>query len=374
MAVEELARRGRSGRSRGSRLRAGHRANESAGRPGIGPSGGLDETMSVIARAMQLGRAGDLLQPVELKLEDPRRGEMLIEVSACGVCRTDIHVVDGDIHGTLPIVPGHEVIGRVARVGPEVSGFKVGDRVGVPWLGKTCGICRYCRSGRENLCDSPAFTGFTRNGGFATHLIADARYCFRIPDVFGDVEAAPLLCAGLIGYRSLKLAGDAERLGFYGFGAAAHILAQLAVWQGRKVFAFTRPGEGEGQAFARSLGCVWAGGSDEPPPEELDAAIIFAPAGALVPEALRHVSKGGRVVCAGIHMSDIPSFPYAELWGERSILSVANLTRADGLEFLDLAAKVPIRTTTKVFPLSEANDALEQLRAGAFEGAAVLRP
>lgn len=330
--------------------------------------------MSVNARAMQLGRAGDVLQPVELELDDPQRGEMLIEVSACGVCRTDLHVVDGDIHGALPIVPGHEVIGRVVCVGPEVSDFQVGDRVGVPWLGRTCRTCRYCRSDRENLCDSPIFTGFTRNGGFATHLIADSQYCFRIPDEFDDVEAAPLLCAGLIGYRSLRLAGDAERLGLYGFGAAAHILTQLAVWQGRQVFAFTRPGERDGQAFARSLGCVWAGGADEAPPEELDAAIIFAPSGALVPEALRHVSKGGRVVCAGIHMSDIPAFPYADLWGERSVLSVANLTRADGVEFLELAAKVSIRTTTKVFHLSNANEALEQLRAGAFEGAAVLRP
>jgi propanol-preferring alcohol dehydrogenase len=259
-------------------------------------------------------------------------------------------------------------------VGADAQGFGIGDRVGVPWLGRTCGRCAYCRSGRENLCDSPLFTGFHRDGGFASHCLADAAFCFRIPEAFGDVEAAPLLCAGLIGYRSLRMAGDAGTIGFYGFGAAAHILVQVALWQGRQVFAFTRPGDEKGQDFARSLGCVWAGGSDEDAPEELDAAIIFAAVGSLVPNALKQLRKGGRVVCAGIHMSDIPSFRYADLWGERSIRSVANLTRADGLEFLELAAKVPVRTTTTAFPLSRANEVLDQLRAGKIEGAAVLVP
>jgi propanol-preferring alcohol dehydrogenase len=316
-------------------------------------------------RAMQLDQPGEKLRLVERPLPVPGPGELLIEVAACGICRTDLHVVDGDIKAALPIVPGHEIVGRV--VGTRA-------RVGVPWLGRTCGHCPYCRADRENLCDAPEFTGFTRDGGFASHVVADARYCFPIPDAFGDIEAAPLLCAGLIGYRALRLAGEGEALGFYGFGAAAHILAQVAARQGRRVHAFTRPGDDKAQAFSLSLGCVSAQDSGEAPPEPLDAAILFAPVGALVPEALRHVKKGGRVVCAGIHMSDIPSFPYAELWGERAILSVANLTRADGLEFLPLAARLGIRTETRVFPLAQANEALDLLRGGSIEGAAVLVP
>ena len=323
---------------------------------------------------MQLEAPGQPMRLVERAVPEPGPGEILVEVAACGVCRTDLHVADGDIKGPLPIVPGHEIVGRVAALGEGVDAFAVGDRVGVPWLGRTCGQCRYCLSGRENLCDDPLFTGFTRDGGFATHAIADARFAFAIPEAFGDVEAAPLLCAGLIGYRSLKLAGEAEALGVYGFGAAAHILAQVAVWQGRRVHAFTRPGDAAAQGFARSLGCASAQDSGEAPPEPLDSAIIFAPVGALVPEALRHVRKGGRVVCGGIHMSDIPAFPYADLWGERSILSVANLTRADGAEFLELAAKVPVRTQTTTFALEEANQALDLLRAGKIEGAAVIVP
>lgn len=325
-------------------------------------------------KAMQLVKAGAPLRAVERDLPSPGAGELLIEVSACGVCRTDLHIADGELQGPLPIVPGHEIVGRVAGCGEGVDGFARGDRVGVPWLGRTCGLCPYCRRGEENLCDSPVFTGFTRDGGYASHVAADAAYCFAIPDAFDDVEAAPLLCAGLIGYRSLKLAGDAERLGLYGFGAAAHLLAQLALWQGRRVFAFTRPGDKAGQAFALSLGCEWAGASDEAPPEPLDSAILFAPAGPLVPEALRRVRKGGRVICGGIHMSDIPSFPYADLWGERRIQSVANLTRADGREYLDLAARAGIRTRTTPFPLDRADDALAAVRAGAIEGAAVLIP
>jgi propanol-preferring alcohol dehydrogenase len=297
----------------------------------------------------------------------------LIEVKACGVCRTDLHIVDGDIHGTLPIVPGHEIVGRVAARGPEAEAFTIGERVGVPWLGSTDGSCFYCTHGHENLCDRPIFTGFTRDGGYATHVLADSRFCLHVPDAFGDVEAAPLLCAGLIGYRALKLAGDGERLGFHGFGAAAHIVAQVAMWQSRKVFAFTRDGDAATQDFARSLGCAWAGGSSEAPPEEMDAAIIFAPVGALVPAALKHVRKGGRVVCAGIHMSDIPSFPYELLWGERVLRSVANLTRADGEEFLALAPLVPVRTEVELYPLVDANIALDRLRGGQIRGAAVLR-
>ena len=325
-------------------------------------------------RAMQLDAPGTPLRLVERPVPTPGPGELLIAVSACAVCRTDLHVVDGDLHGPLPIVPGHEIVGRVAALGQGIEGVAIGDRVGVPWLGRTCGHCFYCGSGAENLCDAPEFTGFTRDGGFATHVVSDAHYCFNIPDLFGDVEAAPLLCAGLIGYRAYCMAGDAPRLGFYGFGAAAHVLAQVAVSHGRRVFAFTQAGDGEGQAFARRLGCAWAGASGEAPPEELDAAILFAPVGALVPEALRRVRKGGRVVCAGIHMSDIPSFPYADLWGERSILSVANLTRADGIAFLEVAACIPVRTETRVFPLAQVNEALAALRAGRISGAAVLVP
>ena len=325
-------------------------------------------------RAMVLEMPGRPLRLIEQPVPEPGAGQVRIAVSACGVCRTDLHVADGDIHGALPIIPGHEIVGRVDAIGPDVSSLSVGQRVGVPWLGHTCGHCPYCESHRENLCDRPAFTGFTLDGGFATHCIADAQYCFAVPDVFDDVHAAPLLCAGLIGYRSYRMAGDARVLGLYGFGAAAHILAQLAVWQKRKVFAFTREGDVAGQAFARELGCVWAGASSEMPPESLDAAIIFAPVGALVPQALRAVKKGGRVVCAGIHMSDIPEFPYADLWEERSILSVANLTRDDGTEFLDLAARIPIRTRIEPMPLVEANVALDRLRKGDVEGAIVLVP
>jgi len=323
---------------------------------------------------MQLDRPGEPLRDVTHDIPDPRGIDLLIKVAACGVCRTDLHIVDGEIHGQLPIVPGHEIVGHVLAAGAEAADFAIGDRVGVPWLGGTDGTCFYCRHGMENLCDGPTFTGFTRDGGYATHVLADSRFCLRIPDRYEDVEAAPLLCAGLIGYRALKLAGGAERIGFYGFGAAAHILAQVAKWQGRRVFAFTRDGDERGQAFARALGCAWAGGSNEAPPEQLDAAIIFAPVGALVPQALRQVRKGGRVVCAGIHMSDIPSFPYELLWGERSLLSVANLTRTDGHEFMEVAAQAPIRTRTTAFALAKANEALAALRSGAIEGAAVLVP
>ena len=323
---------------------------------------------------MQLDAVGAPLRMVERETPRPGPGELLIEVAACGICRTDLHVIDGDLRGPLPIVPGHEIVGRVAALGEDVLGFGIGDRVGVPWLGRTCGICPYCRRGRENLCDAPSFTGFTRDGGFATHCVADARFCLPIPDRFGDVEAAPLLCAGLIGYRALKMAGEGEAIGLYGFGAAAHIVAQVAAWQGRRVHAFTKAGDAAGQAFARSLGCVWAGASGEVPSEPLDAAILFAPVGALVPEALKRVRKGGRVVCAGIHMSDIPSFPYRDLWEERSILSVANLTRADGADFMKLAAEVPVRTSTTSFPLDGANEAGALVRAGRIEGAAVLVP
>lgn len=326
------------------------------------------------ARVMQLDRPGEPLRDVTHDIPDPRGIDLLIKVAACGVCRTDLHIVDGEIHGQLPIVPGHEIVGHVLAAGAEAADFAIGDRVGVPWLGGTDGTCFYCRHGMENLCDGPTFTGFTRDGGYATHVLADSRFCLRIPDRYEDVEAAPLLCAGLIGYRALKLAGGAERIGFYGFGAAAHILAQVAKWQGRRVFAFTRDGDERGQAFARALGCAWAGGSNEAPPEQLDAAIIFAPVGALVPQALAQVRKGGRVVCAGIHMSDIPSFPYELLWGERSLLSVANLTRTDGHEFMEVAAQAPIRTRTTAFALAKANEALAALRSGAIEGAAVLVP
>jgi alcohol dehydrogenase, propanol-preferring len=309
----------------------------------------------------------------ERPVPQPAAGEILVEVSACGVCRTDLHVVDGELpHPKLPIVPGHEIVGRVAKLGSGAEGFTIGQRVGVPWLGATDGVCAYCRAGRENLCDAPVFTGYTRDGGYATHTVADARYCFALPDGFDDAEAAPLLCAGLIGWRSYRIAGEGSSLGIYGFGAAAHILAQVAVWQGRRVYAFTRPGDGAAQAFARSLGAAWAGGSDEASPERLDAAIIFAPVGALVPAALRAVKKGGRVVCGGIHMSDIPSFPYAILWEERQLVSVANLTRADAREFLAIAANSGLKTEVVRYPLERANDALTDLRSGKLQGAAVL--
>lgn len=324
-------------------------------------------------RAMVLGQAGSQLTLRMLPIPRPNKGEYRIRVRACAVCRTDLHVVDGDLpHPRLPLVPGHEVIGVVDAIGDGAPVGALGQRVGVPWLGWTCGDCRYCRSGRENLCDRAQFTGYTRNGGFAEYLEADHRYCFPIPDSYSDVHAAPLMCAGLIGYRSLVAVGDTQRLGIYGFGAAAHIIAQVAVKQGRAVYAFTKPGDGETQEFARRLGAVWSGGSDETPPRALDAAIIFAPVGPLVPAALRVVDKGGVVVCAGIHMSDIPSFPYGILWQERVIRSVANLTRADGEAFLKVAPTVPVTTTVSLYPLAAANRALDDLRHGRFDGAAVL--
>lgn len=324
-------------------------------------------------RAMVLTGPGQPLVLEERSVPRPGPGEILLRVQACGVCRTDLHILDGELtEPALPLVPGHEIVGVVVERGAGVTRFETGDRIGVPWLGSTCGACPYCCGGRENLCDAPVFTGYTRDGGYAEHAVADARYCFDLPTALDDVHAAPLLCAGLIGYRALRIAGDARRLGIYGFGAAAHVIAQVALWQGRTVFAYTRPDDLAGQAFARSLGCGWAGDSTQTPPEPLDAALIFAPVGALVPVALQATRKGGTVVCAGIHMSDIPAFPYRWLWGERSVCSVANLTRADGEEFLALAAQVPVRTTTEVFPLAEANAALEALRAGRLNGAAVL--
>jgi propanol-preferring alcohol dehydrogenase len=308
----------------------------------------------------------------------PAAGDILVEVAACGVCRTDLHVVDGELPDPkLPIVPGHEIVGRVAAFGEDVTGFAVGERIGVPWLGYTCGICPYCRSGRENLCDRPLFTGYTRDGGYATHAVADARYCFPLPERGDDAEIAPFLCAGLIGWRSYRMAAEGanlQSLGLYGFGAAAHILAQVAAWRGHRVYAFTRGGDQAAQAFARSLGAVWAGASEEMPPEPLDAAIIFAPVGALIPLALAAVKKGGRVVCGGIHMSDIPSFPYRLLWEERHIVSVANLTRADAREFLSVAAQAGVRTQVTRYPLESANEALADLREGRLQGAAVLIP
>ena len=325
-------------------------------------------------QAMVATGPGKLLEAQTRPRPEPGPGDLLIEVAACGVCRTDLHVVDGDIPAAYPVIPGHEIVGRVAAIGSAVSGFAIGQRVGVPWLGFTCGTCEYCRSGRENLCDLPLFTGATRDGGYASHAIADARYCFPIPERFSDVEAAPLLCAGLIGWRALRLAGDAPVIGLYGFGAAAHILVQVTLWQGRTTFAFTRAGDSDGQAFARSLGCAWAGASETTPPEPLDAAIIFAPVGALVPLALKAVKKGGRVVCAGIHMSDIPGFPYADLWQERSILSVANLTREDGTSFFAAVEQSGLRTITNVFPLGQANAAISIVREGKLDGAAVLVP
>jgi propanol-preferring alcohol dehydrogenase len=325
--------------------------------------------------AMELDRPGVPLVMRERDIPKPGPGEVLVEISACGVCRTDLHVVDGELpHPKLPIVPGHEIVGRVAAVGAGVEGFALGERIGVPWLGWTCGVCPYCRAGRENLCDDPLFTGYTRDGGYATHTLADARYCFPLPHGLSDAETAPLLCAGLIGWRCYRFAGDGPALGLYGFGAAAHILAQVATWQGKRVYAFTRAGDSAAQDFARKLGACWAGNADDTPPEPLDAAIIFAPVGALVPAALRAVKKGGRVVCGGIHMSDIPSFPYAILWEERQIVSVANLTRTDAQEFLPLAPKIGLRTEVTLYPLAEANKALDDLRSGRLQGAAVLQP
>jgi propanol-preferring alcohol dehydrogenase len=331
--------------------------------------------MTANLRAMQLERPRSPLVMRERAITAPGAGELAIAVAACGVCRTDLHVVDGELPDPkLPIIPGHEIIGRVAALGQGVSGFAVGERVGVPWLGWTCGVCPYCRTGRENLCDAPLFTGYTRDGGFATHTIADARYCFPLGEDGDDAEIAPWLCAGLIGWRSYRIAGDGSTLGLYGFGAAAHILAQVALRQGRRVFAFTRAGDQAAQDFARSLGAEWAGGSGETPPEPLDAAIIFAPVGALVPAALKAVRKGGRVICGGIHMSDIPSFPYSLLWEERQVRSVANLTREDAREFLNIASQAGIRCEVTRYPLERANEALADLRDGRLQGAAVLVP
>ena len=324
-------------------------------------------------QAMVLERARTPLVPRELSLADPGPGQVLVEVAACGVCRTDLHVVDGELdRPALPLVPGHEVVGRIAALGPGVARFETGQRVGVPWLGWTCGTCDYCRGGQENLCPEARFTGYTLNGGYGRYLLADARYCFPIHGDYSDAEAAPLLCAGLIGYRSLVMAGEARRLGLYGFGAAAHIVAQVARHQGREVYALVRPGDEAAKAFARELGAVWAGDSGEAPPEELDAAILYAPVGGLVPAALKAVRPGGTVVCAGIYMSDIPSFPYELLWRERKLVSVANLTRRDGEDFLALAPQVPVRTTVERFALIQANEALARLRDGRLTGAAVL--
>jgi len=324
---------------------------------------------------MVLDRPGTPLKLADLPVPEPGAGQILVRVGACGVCRTDLHVVDGELtEPALPIVPGHEVVGRVVGVGADVQRFRIGERVGIPWLGWTCGVCRYCRSERENLCDTPKFTGYQINGGYAEYALADARYCFPIEGDYSDAEAAPLMCAGLIGYRSLEMAGEAERLGIYGFGAAAHIVAQVARHRGQQVYAFTRPGDEQAQVFARDLGAVWVGGADQRPPDLLDAAIIFAPVGALVPAALAAVGKGGVVVAGGIHMSDIPSFPYSILWGERVVRSVANLTRSDAEEFLALAPQVPVRTEVHTFPLEQANEALACLREGRLRGAAVLLP
>ena len=324
-------------------------------------------------QAMVLEAPGQPLVPRDLPAPNPGLGQVLVRIAACAVCRTDLHVVDGELpEPKLPLIPGHEIVGRIERVGGDVTRFKPGERVGIPWLGWTCRQCAFCLSDRENLCGRARFTGYTIDGGYADYTVADASYCFPLPEAFDDSSAAPLLCAGLIGYRSLRKAGDAQRLGLYGFGAAAHIVAQVAKFQGRHVFAFTRPGDTAAQQFALRLGAVWAGGSDELPPEKLDAAIIFAPAGRLVPLALRAVDKGGSVVCGGIHMSDIPSFPYRELWEERTLCSVANLTRRDAEEFFSIAPRIPVHTEVEIFLLHEANEVLERLRSGRITGAAVL--
>jgi propanol-preferring alcohol dehydrogenase len=324
-------------------------------------------------RAMLFEKAGQPLHSAELPVPQAGAGHVLIRVRACAVCRTDLHIIDGELNEPeLPLIPGHEIIGVVEKIGKEATRFKLGDRVGVPWLGWTCGHCEFCVSGRENLCDEARFTGYTLDGGYAEYAVADPRFCFAIPDSYSDAEAAPLLCAGLIGYRSLVKTGQGKRLGIYGFGAAAHIIAQVAKFQNREIYAFTRPGDEAAEKFALGLGAVWAGSSSEPPPVKLDAAIIFAPAGELVPQALRGLKKGGTVVCGGIHMTDIPSFPYSILWQERSICSVANLSRRDAEEFLPLAARIPVRTEVQTFPLERANEALEKLRSGQVNGAAVL--
>lgn len=336
------------------------------------PSIGL---LPTFMRAMVLRSSGRELLETEVLAPEVHSGAVLVRVGACAVCRTDLHIVDGELpNPKLPLIPGHEIVGRIVAIGPMVDGLTIGERVGIPWLGWTCGDCAFCRSGRENLCPAARFTGYTLDGGYAEYALADARFCFRIPSGYSDVAAAPLLCAGLIGYRSLRKTGDAERIGIYGFGAAAHIVTQLARSEGRKVFAFTRAGDHAAQIFARAMGAVWAGDSDAAAPEPLDAAIIFAPVGALVPRALRAVERGGCVVCGGIHMSDIPSFPYHDLWHERSIRSVANLTRQDAAEFLALAPRVGIRTETQTFALTQANTALAHLREGKLTGAAVLVP
>jgi len=324
-------------------------------------------------KAMLLQAQGQPLRQAELPRPKPGAGEILLKVHACGVCRTDLHVMDGDLRQPkLPLVLGHEIVGVVAEQGAQAQRFALGERVGVPWLGRTCGQCGYCASGRENLCNDALFTGYTLDGGYAEYALADERYCLALPDAYGDAEAAPLLCAGLIGYRALVAAGAAKRIGIYGFGAAAHIIAQVAVWQGREVFAFTRPGDADGQSFARELGAAWAGDSTAAPPQEIDAAILFAPVGALVPQALRHTARGGTVVCAGIHMSNIPEFPYSILWGERSVRSIANLTRRDGEAFFEIATKAGIRAEVETFPLAAANEALHRLSSGRVRGAAVL--
>jgi propanol-preferring alcohol dehydrogenase len=325
--------------------------------------------------AMVLDKPGSPLRAAQLSAPRPGAGQIAIRVHACGVCRTDLHVVDGELpNPKLPLVPGHEIVGVVTARGPNANRFAIGDRVGVPWLASTCGVCRFCASGRENLCDRPQFTGYTVDGGYAECTVADERYALAMPAGYDDAEAAPLLCAGLIGYRSLVMTGDAKRLGIYGFGAAAHLVSQIASFQGRRIFAFTRPGDREGQEFARRLGAAWAGDSTAAPPEPLDAAIIFAPIGALVPAALAATAKGGTVVCAGIHMSDIPGFAYHLLWGERVLRSVANLTRRDGQEFFALAPTVPVKATVQTYPLHRANEALDDLRTGRVKGAAVLVP
>jgi propanol-preferring alcohol dehydrogenase len=325
--------------------------------------------------AMMLKRVGSLLELTEAPMPIPSRSQLLLKVLACGVCRTDLHIVDGELaHPALPLIPGHEIVGRAVEIGADVKGFQVGDRVGVGWLGRTDGTCIYCRTGRENLCDHPLFTGYSFNGGYAEYTVAESQFCYPLPASCSETEIAPWLCAGLIGYRSYRMTGvESAKIGFYGFGAAAHLLTQLAVYEGKQIYAFTKPGDRKAQEFALKLGAVWAGPSDGLPPEKLDAAVIFAPAGALLPAALRATAKGGIVICGGIHMSDIPSFPYSILWEERSVRSVANLTREDALGFLEIAPKVPIKAVVAVFPLAEANEALKGVRAGSLEGAAVLK-
>ena len=324
-------------------------------------------------RAMVFDGKAPILHEQDWPDSIPGEGQLLIDVRACGICRTDLHVIDGDLtHPKVPVIPGHEIVGVVAEIGTGVRGFSVGDRVGVPWVGHTCGSCHYCATARENLCDAPGFTGYTIDGGYAEQTLADSRYCFHLPERYSDIEAAPLLCAGLIGYRTLRMAGDARRIGIYGFGAAAHIVAQIARHQGRAVYAFTRSGDVAAQQLALRLGAQWAGSSEEGAPDELDAALIFAPVGALIPAALKAVAKGGTVVCGGIHMSDVPSFPYAFLWGERRVVSVANLTREDGHEFMQLAQEIPLEISATPYPLREANRALADLREGRVAGAAVL--